>query len=253
MKNIIKSDLYYYRKNLIYFFGALTIFLIYFGVGAIGVNTYSYKGDIYSLFELFRLILIQNYIIVLVICIILTSVMQGKILSNMFYRYQLTASCTEKVLFSKYLIQYIFNLLFCIVAYGTATIIMSFVTHRNLICEFLTNPYCLLALITETILLLNFTIQTVSIVIWEKNGIMGAIINWFIIATTMLPLLLSNYAEELSFLERISEWLLPGQMSLVGRMEMVNGIFVKSVITSIVKIIVFWLLTINFMKKKEFT
>lgn len=253
MKNIIKSDLYYYRKNIKYFLVAGVIFILYFGSGEIGVNTYSYNGENDSVYQMLRVMFKQNYLYIAFINNILVSVMQGKIQANRFYMYQMMNARTEEVLFSKYAIQFLYNFVFCVAAYGMAAGILSFVTHQNLYLAFLRNPYCLLVIATQIILLFNFTIQTVSIVLWVKNGIWGTIVNWLIIATTMLPVTLWGMYGEWPVLLHISEWLLQGQTYLVVMQDMAYGIMIKSVITTVVKTILFWFLTVSVVKRKEFT
>lgn len=253
MKNIIKSDLYYYRKNIKYFLAAGVILVLYFGMGEIGVNTYDYKGENDSVYQMLQLIFKQNFFYTVVANIILVSVMQGKIQANRFYMYQMMNARTEEVLFSKYVIQFLYNFILCAAAYGMAAGILSFVTHQNLYLAFLKTPYCLMVIATEIILLFNFTIQTVSIVLWVKNGIWGAILNWLIITTAMMPVLLYSIYGEWPVLLRISEWLLPGQTQLVVMQDMAYGIMVKSVITTVVKTILFWFLTVSVVKRKEFT
>ena len=250
MKDIIKADFYYYHKNVILFLTGVVLFAIYFGFGGLDINSHDYSGLDVSDSQLFQMVFIQNYIITLVAIIILTSVMQGKLQSNRFFMYQLLKVRAEGIIFSKYLVQYVYNLLFCIGAYGFATLNMCFVTHKNLFWAFFFNPHYLCVMLIDMLLLFSFTVRSVSIVLWVNSGACGALFNWIVTATAMLPTLLAEHMEK-PFVIHIAKWTLPGQMYLLGRPEMLHDIIAKSIVTSVIGIALCWILTVCVVKKKS--
>lgn len=252
MKNIIKSDFYYYRKNIMYFIICIVVFTVYFGTGELFMNGHEYREVDGSIPKLFQMLIKQNYFISIVMVIILTSIMQGKIQSNRFCMYQLIKAGVEEVMFSKYLVQFVLNLLLFMGVYGLATLCMCCVTQKNLFLVFLTSPYYLLIILTEMILLLNYSIQTVSIILWVKSGVWGIFLNWTVTVTALLPALLGTYWEE-PMLIRLAKWTTPGQMFLLGQMTTAYDIMAISVITSLVEIIIFWFLTVYIIKRQKYT
>lgn len=244
MGKLVKADLYgQWRQMKVYIYTLLFLFIyvIFSTIGNIEWSTAIKVGD------LTNLILKQQSIIVFIAMIGVTSYYIGRLFSNKFIHMQVV-SCKkrEKVIFAKYFVQGIANMIIFTVVLIVALTALTFVYE----IDYSAGSEVFLQWSLIMVLTIRYTISIVSIVFIIKNGAFAALANWLITVAEMFPMMVGiEYGNDR--LVEFSRLFTVGQINMIATNAIDSMMILKILVTTIVELVFYICVTYYSFKKAE--
>ena len=88
------------------------------------------------------------------------------------------------------------------------------------------------------ILIIRFTIRMVSIVFIVKNGLLAAMVNWFIMIAETLPQMMGGKVTDNKVIEYILQLFTMGQVNIIAGNAVDMDMVVKILLASVVEIVI---------------
>lgn len=226
MRNIIKSDFYYHCVNIkIYIYAMLFMFVYIIGT-SIGNMEWASNQTLYSII---RVMIKQQYMMIMIILLGITCYYQGKMFGNRFLIYQVVSYGKRKTLLSKYIVQITNN-----VAFVTGLVLCSLVILCNVYqVRNGINIGVVLFYLLFILLIIRYTVRLLTMNYLVRSGIKAAIFTWMIVVAEWMPCLIGQEYNIVGLLD-ISIWFLPGQINSLtisqSLVEILPYIFITTII-----------------------
>lgn len=246
MVNLIKSDLYAQLKQLKVYVYVMIFALVYIISSSIG-NYWEYTGNM-EIVKLTNLVLKQQFMVIFMIIIGVTSYYIGKLFSNKFIQLQvISCKARQKVLFSKYFVQSVINVVIVTLVFGGALVALNFiygVDYEKIGAIFLRWGVLV-------ILIIRFSIIMVSLVFMTKHGVVAALSGWIIFVVQSLPFLIGMEYQS-NVLLRISKLFATGQIYTIAAEDIIGTNMIFWILfTTIVEMGVYIILAYKKFRKAE--
>ena len=204
MKNLVKADFYYQMNNKkVYIYAAL--FLLVYATG-ISIGNIEWASS-QTLYSVFKLMINQEYLMMIIIVIGISCYYQGMLFKNRFIMYQNICYGCHKTIISKVVVQTLANCAFISVVLLCSLAMMCIVYDVQMQQQvgFVVSYFLLI------LLMARFTVRIIVVLYSVKNGVIAAIIIWMINVAEMMPLLIGN-EYKIEILLDSSKFFLPGQI-----------------------------------------
>ena len=232
MINLIKSDCYRQLKQgkiYLYAIGILSIFTVGLILNGIEPGTDIKATDLYAI------LLSQQNLFLLLGLMGLIAFTLGQLFSNKYIHMQVIASEDRyKVMFSKYIVQSIFSVSVATVEILLVMGLLSIFCHVDY--SSMSQMFLKWGLIL--ILIIRFTIRMVSIVFIVKNGLLAAMVNWFIMIAETLPQMMGGKDADNKVIEYILQLFTMGQVNIIAGNAVDMDMVVKILLASVVEIVI---------------
>jgi hypothetical protein len=138
----------------------------------------------------------------------ITCYYQGKLFENRFLMYQIISHGRKKPVFSKYIVQTFFNIVFLTGLMLCSLTILCNVYQIRIQVDINVLGFYLLFIL----LIMRYTVRLITMVYFFKNGIIAGIATWLIVVAEWVPLLIGQEYTIIK-LVNISRLFLPGQIN----------------------------------------
>ena len=231
MINLIKADCYRQLKQgkmYLYVIGILSIFNVGLILNGIEPGTDIKATDLYTV------VLTQQNILILIVIMGVIAFILGQLFPNKYIHMQVIASKDRyKVMLSKYIVQCVISVIMATVEILLVMGLLSIFCH----VDYSSVGQLFLKWGLLLILIVRFTITMISIVFIAKNGLLAAMLNWFIMLGEMVPQIIGKSGDS-----KIGEYLMQiftvDQMNMIARNAVDMDMVVKILLASVVEIVI---------------
>lgn len=236
MRDIVKADLYYFRKKIKYELLALTACYV---MNASQMITPILLGEDYELSNLMARHMVNTGMIVLLAILILDSFYVGHLFQTRFINPLVIRAGRNYTILTKYCLMSLFNIMFTGMLYFSILFTLSITAGGNQVMDVLKNTKHLwITVLCILIIIVRLTVQVVSITIMTGNTGLALLTNYMYFIVPSMPVLLLG-SGDLGLL-RFTGLFVMGQLFDFMNAEDPRLMIGKIAVTSAVSIII-WL------------
>ena len=247
MRDIVKADLYYFKKKIKY---ALLALVVCYVMNASQMVTPILLGEDYELSNLMARHMVNTGMIVLLTLLILDSCYVGQLFQTRLINPMVIRAGRNYAILTKYCLMILFNILFAGMVFFAILLTLSVTAGGNRVMnELRSTKHLGIIFLSVLIIVVRLTVQVVSITVLTGNTGLAVLANYMYFMVPSMPVLLLGTSELGLF--RFTRLFVMGQLYDFMNAEDPGLMFGKIMVTSFVSITLWLIMSIVAFKHKD--